>query len=166
MSATSITPTEFWRMHEFERGTMLIDVSDPADFEHLHAEGAVRLPASILSQLAKQAKICHKRLYLISRQGQLAAGLATELERRGLDNVTTIAGGTEAWTASHLPVRYEYTPAEDLLSAAAGFIAVGSIISAIVVARIWMLPVLALGGFVAVALALCADNLANCRIRH
>jgi rhodanese-related sulfurtransferase len=166
MGATSITPTEFWRRHEFERGTMLIDVSEPAQFECLHAEGAVQLPASDLSQLAKQAKICHKQLYLISRHGHLAAGLATEFERRGLDNVSAIAGGTEAWRASRLPVRREHAPAEDLLCAAASLIVIGSIVSAIFVSSIWMLPLLAVGGFVAVALVLCADNVANCRIRR
>jgi rhodanese-related sulfurtransferase len=165
MREASVNPSEFWRMHEFERDTMLIDVSDPADFEHLHAEGALPLPPSDLSLIAKQAKICDKQLYLISRTGQFAAGLATELERRGFDNVTAIAGGTEAWTACHLPVRYRHVAVEDSLRAAAGLIAAVAIVSAIMISNLWMLPVLGFGGLISVLLMLWADTLANRRVQ-
>jgi rhodanese-related sulfurtransferase len=163
MNANLITPAEFWKTHAFLHDATLIDVSDSVDFSHIHVEGSVHLPPQDVVKVVSQAKVCDKRLYLISRHGKFAAALGGELERRGYDNVTAIAGGTEAWAASGLPVSCERTLAEDLLIAIAVFIVVGSIIGSIIIADLLMLPVLAMAVFIAVALVRCADTLANRR---
>jgi rhodanese-related sulfurtransferase len=166
MKAASMTPTEFWNQHGFNHDAKLIDISEPADFEQLHASGSVCFSPQEVVKIATHAKADNTQLYLISRQGHYAASLGEELERRGCDNIVLIAGGTEAWAASRLPICHGHTFHENNLCLIAALIIVGGIVMVIADPRLYMLPVLGIAAFIAVSLVLWADTIGNKRVSN
>ena len=157
----SITPMEYWNDHAREDNSMLIDVSDPGDFEQLHAAGSNCIALKDTRSLAQQARAANIKLYMISRQGQVAAAVRSELQRDGIDNVVNINGGTEAWAASGLPVCRAAPYREMLFGLLEATILIGTTVAAVIFPSLVMLVILAAAGFAIVALAIWDDRLAT-----
>ena len=90
----------------------LIDVRTPGEFSALHADGARLCPLERFDSAAVDASLGldqqsagnTESLYLVCRSGARAAQAAEKLMGRGYQNVYVVAGGTDRWVASGLPV--------------------------------------------------------------
>lgn len=106
MTATieRIHPLELAELQKNTRIT-LIDVRTPAEFEEVHAEGALSVP---LDQLDPQAlaRNCAdgEHIYFICRSGARGKQACEKLLASGMPHVVNIEGGTQAWEQSGLPV--------------------------------------------------------------
>ena len=84
---------------------LLLDVRTPAEFEELHAPGAVLHPLTELNpervrQLATGKRAC----VLICRSGGRARQAAEKLAASGLTGLQVMTGGMQAWESEGLPV--------------------------------------------------------------
>lgn len=105
MSISSIQPGEIARQQAHGEKFYLLDVRSPAEFEQLHAEGAVNLPLGDLRQRASLPQDCCGPVCILCQSGQRAREAARILDARGGDSVfLVVEGGTERWLATGLPV--------------------------------------------------------------
>lgn len=84
---------------------LLLDVRTPAEFEEVHAPGAVLHPLTELNpehvrQLAAGKRAC----VLICRSGGRARQAAEKLAASGLTGLQVMTGGMQAWESEGLPV--------------------------------------------------------------
>ncbi|MCG3136094.1 MAG: Hydroxyacylglutathione hydrolase [Planctomycetes bacterium] len=86
----------------------LLDVREPFEFRGptgRHAPGAVLVPlASLPSRLAELAPHRDREVLVICKSGGRSARAAEFLISRGFRRVFNVAGGTDAWAATGLPV--------------------------------------------------------------
>lgn len=100
MSATLIKPSEV-KLDTSD----LIDVRSPAEFRAVHARGARNIPLDALDDAAIASLAAARRnLVLICKSGTRAGKAATLLQSRGLQSLTVVEGGTDAWSSAGLPV--------------------------------------------------------------
>lgn len=105
MSAT--TPAELNAIRATDSNTTLIDVRSPAEFEEVHAVGAVNVP---LDKFKAAEVVSSHRLnsdqpvYLICKMGGRAQRACDALAAAGLGSAVNVVGGTDAWAAAGLPV--------------------------------------------------------------
>lgn len=101
-SVRKISPQEALRMKETGGSVRMLDVRTPAEYEHLHAQGADLMP---LDQLNPQSiATAGERLLLICQSGSRAAKGCEKLLSAGCREVYCIEGGTVAWQQAGLPV--------------------------------------------------------------
>jgi len=90
----------------------LLDVRSASEFADGHAEGAINLPleqadaGAVKRLLGADAGSGHP-LYLTCASGRRAALAADNLRSQGLENLTLVDGGTQAWKTHRLPMRRE-----------------------------------------------------------
>jgi rhodanese-related sulfurtransferase len=85
----------------------LIDVRTPAEFEEVHAEGAINIPLDQFKAkevIASQRLSSEKPVYLICKMGGRSQKACDALKKAGLDSVVNVTGGTDAWVAAGLAV--------------------------------------------------------------
>jgi hydroxyacylglutathione hydrolase len=84
-------------------GTTLLDVREPEEYEHGYVPGAINLPqadlASRLDELPHDSPLA-----LICRSGARSLRAAQFLRQVGLEQVTSVRGGMEAWRAAGKPM--------------------------------------------------------------
>ncbi len=84
---------------------VLIDVRTPAEFKSVHAIHAQNIPLqSVAEGLTQSPALKDKRLICICQKGARGENAANILLRNGARHVYNVAGGTEAWEQSGLPV--------------------------------------------------------------
>jgi rhodanese-related sulfurtransferase len=99
-------PYERVRPHEahdlVERGAVLVDVREPAEWSAGHAPKARHIP---LSQLAHRVRELPegRQLLTVCRSGARSARAAALLAGQGRQ-VANVSGGMNAWAAAGLPV--------------------------------------------------------------
>lgn len=81
----------------------LIDVRTPAEFEEIHATPARNVPLDRLDpELFRTSK--GETLYFICKSGSRGRQACEKLGACGVNGITNVAGGTEAWSSAGLPV--------------------------------------------------------------
>ena len=108
----TIEPTALHQVMARGNSSILLDVRSASEFADGHAEGAVNLPleqadaGGVKRLLGADAGSGHP-LYLICASGRRAALAADNLRSQGLENLTLVDGGTQAWKTHRLPMRRE-----------------------------------------------------------
>ena len=100
----TIVPDEASAVVSSGRGT-LVDVRTPAEFREVHAQGAQLVPLDVLDRAAVEAARGTNSgpVYLLCASGIRATKAAEKLRKAGLDEVSVVEGGTNAWVAAGLP---------------------------------------------------------------
>ena len=81
----------------------LIDVRTPAEYESIHADGAVNHPMGSLD-VEKILFSKDQELLVICQSGGRSMKVCQKLEAAGFEKVTNVEGGTSAWQTAGLPV--------------------------------------------------------------
>lgn len=80
----------------------LIDVREPDEFSHTHAEGAVNLPLSNFVALTDRIDLSQP-VYIICKSGGRSVEASQYLEEVHGTEVFNVLGGTQAWVNAGLP---------------------------------------------------------------
>jgi rhodanese-related sulfurtransferase len=99
-----LTPGTLVQM--INRGSpLVVDLSAIADFEKGHILGSKHVAPSQFDPESKDlAKARDLPIVTVCRSGATAAGAARRLVKAGFTNVSTLAGGIEAWKRADLPL--------------------------------------------------------------
>jgi rhodanese-related sulfurtransferase len=81
----------------------LIDVRTPAEYESIHADGAVNHPMESLD-VEKILFSKDQELLVICQSGGRSMKVCQKLEAVGFEKVTNVEGGISAWQTAGLPV--------------------------------------------------------------
>lgn len=109
---TEITPEEFKAKQDAREAFVLIDVREPAEFEHGHIEGAHMVPRGIIEAAADTSYPKHYPPLSGAREQQVILCCATSgrsamaaavLQMMGYKNVLNLAGGMARWEAEGRP---------------------------------------------------------------
>ena len=94
-------------VHEFRSlpEGLLVDVRTPAEFAQAHAPGATLLPLSNLNGKEVSQLAAGKPIYLMCQSGNRARQAAERIAKAGVNSVSVIEGGMNAWEAAGLPVQ-------------------------------------------------------------
>lgn len=105
-----ISPSELTGRLDSDSAVTVIDVRSPAEFQAGHIPGARLLPVEELdaTKLADVVDLTEFRadnpLYLTCHAGKRAEQAAQVLHDSGMQHITLVQGGTEAWQKAGLPV--------------------------------------------------------------
>lgn len=92
-------------------GAFLIDVREPAEYAHGHIPGAVNIPQADLA--TRLDEVPRDRPILIACQGGYRSlRCAQFLAQEGIRDVTSLQGGTAAWTEAGKPLAHGETQGE------------------------------------------------------
>jgi rhodanese-related sulfurtransferase len=87
---------------------LLIDVREKEEWLAGHIAGAIHLSRGIIEfQIQDQAPDLNTPIILCDYRGRRSDLVADNLQKMGYNNVMTVAGGLEAWSAAGLPVHRE-----------------------------------------------------------
>jgi len=78
-------------------GLVVLDVRDPAEWQHGHVEGAVHLPLSLLP--LRHTELPGAQMLVVCRVGGRSAQAVAWLQRQGHDAVN-LSGGLVEWEAA------------------------------------------------------------------
>jgi rhodanese-related sulfurtransferase len=86
-----------------DAGALVIDVREPSEWTAGHIAGATLIP---LGELATRlGEVPHDRtVVVVCRTGHRSAQGRDLLRQAGYENVVSMAGGLNAWTASGMPI--------------------------------------------------------------
>ncbi|MBA3848714.1 MAG: sulfurtransferase [Opitutus sp.] len=80
----------------FQAGALLLDVREPAEVATVAIPGSVHLPSREIP--ARFAEIpANRPVLVLCHHGGRSARVTQFLRANGLDNVTNVAGGIDAW---------------------------------------------------------------------
>jgi rhodanese-related sulfurtransferase len=84
---------------------VVVDISSVADFNRGHIVNAQHFNASRLSDPdAELLKLKDRKLLVVCKSGQSAAGAANNLRKMGAAEVAVLKGGMAQWRSEQLPV--------------------------------------------------------------
>jgi rhodanese-related sulfurtransferase len=90
-----------------EKNVILLDVRTPAEFEEVHAIGAVNIPLDRLDpqKVWQELDASENRpVYVLCQSGTRAKQACAKFLGSGFNNAVLVEGGTQAWVAAGLPV--------------------------------------------------------------
>lgn len=99
----SLSTADAVRMINHDKA-VLIDVREPAEFAAGHAAGARNVPLGTLDGGKGLPTNKALPLVLVCATGPRASRAAAQLRKAGYASVHTLAGGTNAWRESNLPI--------------------------------------------------------------
>jgi rhodanese-related sulfurtransferase len=105
MSTT--TPTQLNAALTTDPSSQLIDVRTPAEFEEVHAVGAINIPLGdfrAADVISKHGLSSDKPVYMICKMGGRSQKACDALASAGLTSAVNVLGGTDAWVGAGLPV--------------------------------------------------------------
>ena len=88
-------------------GTLLIDVREPDEYRQGHIAGAINIPRGMLEfKISNEPALqqLDRPLIVYCKTSGRAALSVVALQTMGFTNVTSLAGGFDAWAAGNLPV--------------------------------------------------------------
>lgn len=105
--ASGVKSVSVFEMPQLTREkSIVVDVSEPADFKKAHIPEAVNMPAKSLSKDLKPVeKHKNKNVILVCRMGNKSQSVAKQLTRNGFEKVYVLSGGMGAWEKENLPVK-------------------------------------------------------------
>ena len=110
---TEITPKELKAKLDAKEDFLLIDVREPAEFEHSHIDGAHLVPRGIIEAAADTSYPKHYPPLSGARNQQIVLYCATSgrsamatavLQMMGYKNVLNLAGGFVRWEEEKMPL--------------------------------------------------------------
>ena len=126
---------------------LLLDVRTPAEFRERHIEGAVLQPITRLDpDSVRELAHGHSACVVICASGHRASMAAGKLRSAGVESVTVLEGGVQAWEAAGLPLlrgKAAISLERQVRISAGMLVAVGSVL-AYFVSPLWLI----LPGFV------------------
>ena len=130
----------------------LVDVRTPAEFGVQHALGAVNIPLDRLSadELARELAGETSVMFICQRGGRSKQACERILSL-GRYNLSTVEGGTDAWSAANLPLELGHTRVISLerqVRIAAGVLVLLGVVLSVVISHLF----LALSAFVGAGL--------------
>jgi len=84
--------------------TILVDVSDPAEFKKARIPNSVNVPLKKVGEDKSLEKYKSKNVVVICRSGNRSTSAAQILRKSGFENVYTLAGGIVGWGREKLPL--------------------------------------------------------------
>jgi rhodanese-related sulfurtransferase len=96
-----ITPAEARARQE--RGAVLVDVREESEWQEGHVSGALHIPIGTLPQRLGELDR-NTEVITVCRSGNRSAFAADALLKAGFPRVSSMTGGTVAWTDQGLPV--------------------------------------------------------------
>lgn len=102
--SNEITPSELEELLRNGSKVNIIDVRTPAEFSEAHLKGALNMPLHQLDPELLRREFADDPLYLICQKGGRGLQACSRLSAAGFQNVTNVAGGTEACTAAGLSI--------------------------------------------------------------
>jgi rhodanese-related sulfurtransferase len=104
LTGAGLTPGQAVQLINREKG-VLIDVSEPAEFDQAHAGGARNVPMDKLdSQLADVVKNKATPIILVCPSGARARRAQAVARQMGFAQAQALAGGLKAWRDASLPI--------------------------------------------------------------
>jgi len=109
---TEISPAELKAKLDAKENLLLVDVREPAEFEHSHIDGAHLVPRGILEAAADPSYPKHypplsgarnQQVILYCATSGRSAMAAAVLQMMGFKNVINLAGGFTRWEDEKLP---------------------------------------------------------------
>jgi rhodanese-related sulfurtransferase len=86
----------------------LIDVREPWEFQTAHIDGSVLMPMGDVAARAHQELDPDERLVVLCHHGQRSLNVTVWLRNQGFENVQSLRGGIEAWSAQIDPTVPRY----------------------------------------------------------
>ena len=84
---------------------MVIDVSEPGEFDASHVNGAKNVPLGDLDKrLPEVVKNKSLPLVLVCASGARASRAAAQAKKLGFEQAQALSGGLNAWRAANLPL--------------------------------------------------------------
>jgi rhodanese-related sulfurtransferase len=96
-----VTPAEAKARQD--QGAVVVDVREAEEWQEGHVSGAVHIPLATLPQRLHQLDP-QQEVITVCRGGNRSAFAADALLKAGFPRVSSMAGGTMAWTEQGLPV--------------------------------------------------------------
>ncbi len=82
-----------------EKQARLIDVREPWEFQTAHVEGSVPMPMGDVPSRAHQELDPDERLVVMCHAGVRSMNVTVWLRNQGFENVQSMRGGIDAWSA-------------------------------------------------------------------
>ena len=101
--------TIYAKMVEKPDNYLFIDVRPAADYQKLHAKGAVNIPIGLFYDKWREFPRTGKEIVLICGGGRLSGVAFFFLQHFGFTNIVRISGGIENWLSKGLPVVLQET---------------------------------------------------------
>jgi rhodanese-related sulfurtransferase len=104
---STIEPGQLNTIRSSNPHAQLIDVRSPAEFQEVHAVGAINIPLDKFNAsdvIALQGLNSESPVYLICKMGGRSQKACNALAEAGLTSAVNVTGGTDAWVASGAPV--------------------------------------------------------------
>jgi rhodanese-related sulfurtransferase len=102
-AGVSVGTAEAVRLINREKA-VLLDVSEPREFQAEHASNARNVPFGELEKSAELPKNKTVPVVLLCPSGARAGRGASLLRRQGFERAVAISGGTRAWRDASLPI--------------------------------------------------------------
>lgn len=84
----------------------IVDVREPAEFKAGHIPNARNIPAGdIAGRMKELEKLAKRPILLACASGSRSASAGATLQKAGLEQVYTLAGGMSAWQQAGMPVQ-------------------------------------------------------------
>jgi rhodanese-related sulfurtransferase len=93
-----ISPTEAAELMR-KSEARLIDVREPWEFQTAHIEGSVLIPMGDVPARAHQELDPDERLVVLCHHGQRSLNVTAWLRNQGFEQVQSLRGGIDAWSA-------------------------------------------------------------------
>jgi rhodanese-related sulfurtransferase len=82
-----------------EKGARLIDVREPWEFATTSVEGSLLMPMGEVASRAHQELDPEERLVVMCHHGVRSMNVTVWLRNQGFENVQSLRGGIDAWSA-------------------------------------------------------------------
>jgi rhodanese-related sulfurtransferase len=82
-----------------DKQARLIDVREPWEFQAAQIEGSVLMPMGDVPARAHQELDPDERLVVVCHHGQRSLNVTVWLRNQGFENVQSLRGGIDAWSA-------------------------------------------------------------------
>jgi rhodanese-related sulfurtransferase len=91
-----------------ENKTRIIDVREPWEFEAARIDGSVLMPMGDVPARAHQELDPDEHLVVLCHHGQRSLNVTAWLRNQGFENIQSLRGGIEAWSAEVDPAVGRY----------------------------------------------------------
>jgi len=82
-----------------DKQARLIDVREPWEFQAAHIDGSILMPMGDVPARAHQELDPDERLVVLCHLGQRSLNVTAWLRNQGFENVQSLRGGIDAWSA-------------------------------------------------------------------
>ncbi len=130
-----LTAAEFAELQRMERGTILVDVRSPAEFEAIHIPGSYNVPLEQLTEHRTEFSSVGGPVVLVCRSGMRARQAEAILADVDIPRLHVLDGGVTAWQQTGLAVvrgRQAWSIERQVRAIAGGLVLLGTLGSLLV----------------------------------